>query len=122
RIVPVALNLGIRAARGEIIVRMDAHVVYPPDYLSKCVSALETTGADNVGGMVVTLPANNEPMARAIAIALSHPFGVGNSWFRIGTREQREVDTVPLGCFAREIFNRIGMFDEELVRNQDDEL
>lgn len=122
RIVPTALNLGITAARGDIIVRMDAHVVYPPDYLTKCVAALESSGADNVGGMVVTLPASREPMARAIAIALSHPFGVGNSWFRIGTREVREVDTVPFGCFRRELFSRIGLFDEELVRNQDDEL
>lgn len=122
RIVPTALNIGIRAATGDVIVRMDAHVVYPPDYISKCVRALQASGADNVGGTVVTLPANATPMARAIAIALAHPFGVGNSYFRIGTREPRFVDTVPFGCFRRELFGRIGMFDEELVRNQDEEL
>lgn len=121
RIVPTALNVGIKAATGDVIVRLDAHVVYPPDYIPKCVAALETTDADNVGGTVVTLPAIQTPMAEAIAAGLSHPFGVGNSYFRIGTREPRWVDTVPFGCFRREIFNRIGLFDEELVRNQDDE-
>jgi glycosyltransferase involved in cell wall biosynthesis len=121
RIVPTALNIGIKAATGDVIVRLDAHVVYPPDYIPKCVAALERTGADNVGGMVVTLPANHTPMAEAIAVGLSHPFGVGNSWFRIGTTEARWVDTVPFGCFRRELFTRVGLFDEELVRNQDDE-
>jgi glycosyltransferase involved in cell wall biosynthesis len=122
RIVPAALNIGIREARGEIIIRMDAHVVYPPEYIPRLVAALEATGADNVGGGVITLPASRGAMARAIAVALSHPFGVGNSWFRIGARENRWVDTVPFGCWRRELFQRIGPFDEELVRNQDDEL
>ena len=122
RIVPTALNIGIRASRGEIIVRMDAHVVYPPDYIPKLVHALDTTDADNVGGRMLTVPATRAPMAEAIAMALSHPFGVGNSWFRIGTPEPRYVDTVPFGCWRRELFQRIGLFDEELVRNQDEEL
>jgi GT2 family glycosyltransferase len=68
-----------------------------------------------------TVPAEDTPMARAIALGLSHRFGVGNSHFRTGTRERREVDTVPFGCYRRETFDRIGLFDEELVRNQDDE-
>ncbi len=122
RIVPTALNIGIRASTGEIIVRMDAHVIYPPDYIPKLVKALETTDADNVGGRMLTVPTTRAPMAEAIAMALSHPFGVGNSWFRIGTAEPRYVDTVPFGCWRRELFDRIGMFDEELVRNQDEEL
>ena len=115
------MNAGIRAARGEIIVRMDAHVVYPPHYLPIAVAALLETGADNVGGVIVTRPGANTPMGRAIALGLSHPFGVGNSYFRIGTSERRWVDTVPFGCFRRSLFDRIGLFDEELVRNQDDE-
>jgi drug/metabolite transporter superfamily protein YnfA len=61
-------------------------------------------------------------MARAIAVALGHPFGVGNAHFRLGTSRPREVDTVPFGCYRRSLFDRIGRFDEELVRNQDDEL
>jgi len=121
RSAPAALNLGIRAARGEIIARMDAHVVYPPHYLPVLVEALLETGADNVGCPIVTLPADESATARAIACALSHPFGVGNSRFRIGSAVRREVDTVPFGCFRRDVFDRVGLFDEELIRNQDDE-
>jgi glycosyltransferase involved in cell wall biosynthesis len=119
---PAALNAAIRLASGSIIVRMDAHVLYPPDYISRLVSALEETGADNVGGVLETVPADGSAAARAIAIGLSHRFGVGNSYFRTGTRGRREVDTVPFGCYRREVFERIGLFDEELIRNQDDEL
>jgi glycosyltransferase involved in cell wall biosynthesis len=118
---PTALNLGIRAATGDIVIRMDAHVLYPPDYIPRLVAGLMDSGADNVGGVLQTLPAENTPIARAIALGISHPLGVGNSHFRIGTRERREVDTVPFGCYRREVFERIGLFDEELVRNQDDE-
>ena len=118
---PAALNLAIRSAAGSVVIRMDAHVLYPPDYVRRLVEALEETGADNVGGVIETVPADDTPTARAIALGLSHPFGVGNSHFRIGTRERREVDTVPFGCYRRETFDRIGLFDEELVRNQDDE-
>ena len=118
---PAALNLAIRSASGSVVIRMDAHVLYPPDYVRRLVEALEETGADNVGGVLDTVPADDTPTARAIALGLSHPFGVGNSHFRIGTRERREVDTVPFGCYRRETFDRIGLFDEELIRNQDDE-
>lgn len=121
KITPAALNIGIAKAKGEIILRMDAHVVYPPDYISSLISWLKTTGVDNVGGVCVTCPANKTLTAQAIAIALSHPFGVGNSYFRIGLTQPRHVDTVPFGCYKREVFDHIGMFDEELIRNQDDE-
>lgn len=121
RITPAALNVGIRAARGDVIIRMDAHVVYPRDYIPCSVAALEETGADNVGPVVVTRPADSSVVARAIALAFSHPFGVGNSRFRIGSRARRWVDTVAFGCFRAGLFDRIGMFDEELPRNQDDE-
>jgi glycosyltransferase involved in cell wall biosynthesis len=121
RITPAALNVGIRAARGDVIMRMDAHVVYPPDYIRRSIAALESSGADNVGGVIVTLPGDETPVARAIAVALSHPFGVGDSYFRIGARVPRLVDSVAFGCWRRELFSRVGLFDEELVRNQDDE-
>jgi hypothetical protein len=100
---------------------MDAHGIYPRDYVSRLVTALEETGADNVGGIVLTIPANDTATARAIALAFSHPLGVGNAYFRIGVAGRRWVDTVPFGCFRRELFERVGMFDEEMVRNQDDE-
>ncbi len=119
---PAALNLAIRTAAGSVVIRMDAHVLYPPDYIRRLVEALEETGADNVGGVLETVPADDTATARAIALGLSHPFGVGNSHFRTGTAHRRDVDTVPFGCYRRETFDRIGLFDEELVRNQDDEL
>ena len=121
RVVPSALNIGIQAATGDVIARMDAHVVYPPEYLPRLVQGLQQYHVDNIGGCVITRPVDDTATARAIAIALSHPFGVGNSWFRLGVRGARFVDTVPFGCYPREVFKRIGTFDQEMVRNQDDE-
>jgi glycosyltransferase involved in cell wall biosynthesis len=82
RIVPTALNAGIRLATGDIVVRMDAHVVYPASYITRLVTALQESGADNVGGRLVTVPSGEGAIARAIAIALSHPLGVGNAHYR----------------------------------------
>jgi glycosyltransferase involved in cell wall biosynthesis len=121
RIVPSALNIGIHTARGEIILRMDAHVEYPSNYVSGLVRWLDRTGADNVGGCCITLPSGGTPVARAIAVGLAHGFGVGDALFRLGVTKPRRVDTVPFGCFRKALFTRIGLFDEELVRNQDDE-
>jgi GT2 family glycosyltransferase len=121
RITPTALNIAVRAARGEVIARLDAHASYPSVYLPRLVAALEESGADSVGGVIVTLPADDSPASQAIAIGMSHPFGVGNSRFRIGTMTRRAVDHVPFFCCRREVFDRVGLFDEELVRNQDGE-
>ncbi len=116
--IPCALNLAIAEARGEIIIRADAHARYPPDYVARCVRTLRRRGADNVGGPVTTEPGADTVMARAIALALSHPFGVGNSAFRTA-KTAREADTVPFGCFPASVFRRIGLFDERLWRNED---
>ena len=121
RIAPAALNIGIRASSGDIIMRLDAHAKYPENYFSLLVNRLKESGADNVGGVCRTLPARDTSVCRAIAHAMSSPFGMGNSYFRIGSDREMWVDTVPFGCFKREIFDKIGLFDEELVRNQDDE-
>jgi glycosyltransferase involved in cell wall biosynthesis len=121
RTTPAALNIGIRRARGQIVIRMDAHCRYPVNYISSLVRWLEQSGADNVGGMCRTLPGSDALIARAIAVTLSHPIGVGNSHFRIGTSTPKWVDTVPFGCYRRSVFDWIGLFDEELVKNQDDE-
>jgi cellulose synthase/poly-beta-1,6-N-acetylglucosamine synthase-like glycosyltransferase len=121
RIVPTALNIGIKNARGEIIIRIDAHTVYGTDYASKCIKYLKEYDVGNVGGICITLPVDDSLLAESIALALSHPFGVGNSYFRIGSKEPRYVDAVPFGCYKKQVFKKIGLFDEDLVRNQDDE-
>ncbi len=77
------------------------------------------SGADNGGGRLIMGPGGVGPMAQAIAVAVAHPFGIGNAYYRIGTAEPRWVDTVPFGCYRREVFRRVGAFDEEMVRNQD---
>lgn len=122
KIVPTAMNLGIQSANGDIIIRMDAHARYEKDYISKCVKYLTESDADNVGGIWVTLPGRERHLvAESIALALSHPFGIGNAHYRTGSKEPKYVDTVPFGCYKREVFEKIGLFDEDLVRNQDDE-
>jgi len=120
--VPFALNLGIHKSNGEVIAIMGSHAQYPPDYISSLVHALFELNADNVGGVCVATPAETTPRARAIAGALSSPFGMGNAMFRIGSRKRMKVDTVTFGCYRRSVFDKIGLFDEELLRNQDDEL
>ena len=120
-VTPAALNIGVAQARGSVVMLIGAHSTYPPGYIRTLVDELASSGADGVGGTCTTCPGAATPVATAIAVALAHPFGVGNSWFRIGTREPRWVDTVPFGCYRRDVFERVGGFDEELVRNQDDE-
>lgn len=116
---PVALNLGVAATRGDVILRMDAHTVYPPDYVPRCVEGLERHDADNVGGVWEIRPTEDTAVGRAIAAVYGHPFGVGDAWYRTGVDAPREVDTVPFGCWPREVFERLGGFDERLDRAQD---
>ncbi len=117
RIVPSSLNRAIRAARGEIIARVDMHTLLADDYISVGVEALLRTRVDNVGGPMVKL--GGGPVGDAIAAAMSSRFGIG-SYFQFGT-EEREADTVYMGMWPKAVFERVGLFDEELVRNQDDE-
>ena len=121
RIVPPAMNIGIRMAKGDIIIRLDAHATFPENYFSELTKNLIDLGAENVGGVCRTLPVDDSIKARSIASVLSSSFGMGNSYFRIGANSVMEVDTVPFGCFRRDLFERIGYFDEQLIRNQDDE-
>lgn len=121
QIVPPAMNIGIREAKGDIIIRLDAHAFFPENYFSELVKNLVELGADNVGGVCRTLPVNDTVVCKSIANVLSSSFGMGNSHFRVGAKDVMEVDTVPFGCFHRDLFERIGYFDEELIRNQDDE-
>ena len=117
-IVSTGLNTAIRAARGAIIIRMDAHTEYAPDYLARCVEVLGKTRADNVGGP--WLAKGDGYVGRAIAAAFQSSFAVGGARGHDANYEG-PVDTVYLGCWSKETFERFGYFDEELVRNQDDE-
>lgn len=119
KIVPYAMNIGIEAACGKYIVRLDAHADYATDYISKCIYYLENTDAENVGGVAQTKA--NGFMGNAIAKMLSSKFGVGNSQFRTNG-QSGYVDTVPFGAFKREVFSKYGGYDERLVRNQDNEM
>lgn len=121
KIVSHALNKGIRKSKGEVIMRIDAHSVYPSNYISKLVEKLFELKADNIGGSWLILPSNNSLEAHLIAESTSNLFGIGNSYYRLNINKVKKVDTVPFGCYKREVFDRIGFFDTELVRNQDDE-
>jgi glycosyltransferase involved in cell wall biosynthesis len=118
KIVPVSLNLAIAAAKGKYIIRMDAHTRYGSDYIRRCVDLLESDVAENVGGPMRAV--GRGPFGRAVALATSSRMGVGNASFHFeGVRGY--VDTVYLGAFKREVFERFGGFDENLECNQDDE-
>jgi succinoglycan biosynthesis protein ExoA len=119
RIAPSGLNAAIAQARGEIIVRVDGHCEVAPDYLRNCVRHLQTGAADGVGGPLETIGAT--PMARAIAAAMSSPFGVGGSAFRTVKGKTMLTDTIAFPAYTRAVVERAGPYDEELVRNQDDE-
>jgi succinoglycan biosynthesis protein ExoA len=119
RTTPAALNVGIRAAHGKYVVRIDAHTIVAADYVRQCVTLLESSGAANVGGQM--RPVGQTAVGRAVALSTTSRFGVGDARFHYDAREQ-PVDTVYMGAFRREIFDRVGLFDEELIRNQDYEL
>ena len=123
RTTPYAMNIGIRAAKGEYICRIDAHSAFPTHYVSTLLHYMnELPDASNVGGVCETLPANDSLKAKAIAIACSHTLGVGNSMFRTTTiQKPMMTDTVPFGFWRKSLFDEVGLFDEEMTRNQDDE-
>ncbi len=121
RCIPAALNLGIAHARGDIILRLDAHCRPEPDYIRRCVQLLEQLpNAGNVGGVWLIRPSRPASwVARSIARALAHPLGMGDSPYRRLNRPPGPVDTVPFGAFPRHVFQRVGYFDETLLTNED---
>lgn len=119
KIVPTGMNRALRQARGDIIIRIDGHCIIAPDYVSRCVDHLSTDHIDGVGGPMETIGENH--LSDTIALAMSSPFGVGNSKFRTTTNKTMLVDTIPFPAYTRAIFEKAGFYDEELVRNQDDE-
>lgn len=117
---PVALNLGIQATQSDVVMRIDAHAVYEKNYISTLVAGLYKYKADNIGGVRETWHGKT-PKEMAIVYGISHPFSAGNAFWRTGTKEIRVVDTVFCGCYRREVFDKIGLFNERLIRTQDKE-
>lgn len=118
--VPNALNLAISIAKGEAIVRLDVHASYPTNYVLKLITVLYETKADNVGASCVAIAKNKTTIGNSISATLGSRIGVGNSLFRLSSSIMTiSVDTVPFGCFFRETFQKYGLFNDKLVRNQD---
>lgn len=122
-----ALNVGIHKASGKIIIRMDTHTTYKYNYVSECVKALQEYPADNVGGRWITVPRNKTLIGRSICLATSVSFGVGNAYYRLSSLSSRapalnrptwEIN-VAYFCCRREIFDKIGLFNEKLDRSGD---
>lgn len=116
--IPSAVNRAIEAARGKIIVRLDAHSKPYPEYVENCVKALEARHGDNVGGVWEIQAGAKTWIAESIAVAAAHPLGVGDALYR-HAKQAAEVDTVPFGAFKRTLINQVGPFDESLLTNED---
>lgn len=116
--IPTALNTALAAARGEWIVRLDAHSVPAPDYIERSIDSLKAGLGDNVGGVWQIRPGRGTTIAAAIAAAASHPLGVGDARYRYAD-SAGPVETVPFGAFRRDLVDRIGFFDENLLTNED---
>ncbi|MEW6685265.1 MAG: glycosyltransferase family 2 protein [Candidatus Edwardsbacteria bacterium] len=114
-----ALNSGIKNAKGELILWMSAHNRYEREYISKCVKYMQEFDAVAVGGIIKIIPRNNSFVGKSICLVLSCSFGVGSSIHKIGTLKPRWVDTAFGTCYRKEVFNRVGLFNEQLVRGQD---
>lgn len=119
KIAPTGLNIALQQARGDIIIRVDGHCEIQPGYIQNCVRYLTQEDIAGVGGPMETI--GETPVAQAVALAMSSPFGVGGSAFRTVKDKLMYVDTVAFPAYRRETVRGAGLFDEELVRNQDDE-
>lgn len=118
RTIPSGINCAIQASVGETIIRMDAHSQPYPNYVERCLSALDAKLGDNVGGVWEIKPGRKSWIAESIAVAAAHPLGVGDAGYRIGAQASA-VDTVPFGAFRRSLIDKIGLFDETLLSNED---
>ena len=122
KLTPIAMNIGLRQARGEVILKIDAHSTYPRDYISKCMESLTQFQADNAGGIWRILPGNETATAEAIALALAHPFASGNAYVKVGAKETRWADSTAFGCWKREVLEKIGGWNEKLAGSSDMDL
>jgi glycosyltransferase involved in cell wall biosynthesis len=118
RNIPSGLNRAIEASSGQIIVRLDGHAKPYPDYVENCVKAHQAGRGDNVGGVWEIRPGARTWIARSIAVAASHPLGVGDAMYRLAASAS-EVDTVPFGSYRRTLIEKIGLYNESLLTNED---
>jgi succinoglycan biosynthesis protein ExoA len=118
RVIPSALNRAIEKAKGEIIIRLDAHSVPYPDYIERCVKAIEEGCGDNVGGVWEIKPGAESWQAKSIALAAAHRLGVGDARYRVGG-QAKVVETVPFGAFRKSLVEKIGWYNENLLTNED---
>ncbi len=120
RVTPCALNIGIAASRGEIVMRIDAHAMYSAEYVRRCVESLRLYDADNVGGLRRSIPRDDSLRGKVIVECMSHRFGVGGSRYRyVNLTEPEPVDAVPFFCCRKEKLLELGGFNERLTRAQD---
>jgi len=117
--IPAAMNTGIRCAKGDVIIKMDAHSTYQPDHISACVRHQKQYGAENVGGVWKMLPGAETKTAKAIVLALAHPFGSGNAYIKVGVDKPTWSDTAAFGCYRKELFDKVGPFNEKLRGSSD---
>ena len=117
--IPAAMNVGIRIARGDTILKMDAHSTYQSTHIRLCVAHQEEYGAENVGGVWKMVPGADTAVAQAIVLSMGHRFGSGNAKIKVGASQPTWSDSVAFGCFKKELFSRIGLFDERLKGGSD---
>ena len=117
--IPAAMNAGIRAACGERILKMDAHSTYQREYISRCVRYQDEYGAENSGGIAKIVPGADTWTGRAIVLGLASRFGSGNANVKVGVTKPTWSDSTAFGCFKKDLFERIGMYDEKLLSSSD---
>jgi len=122
KITPISMNIGIKASKGEYIFIISAHAKYEDSYFITLVKYIKELNANCVGGVLSTEVKNSNKKSNSIKEILSHRFGVGNADFRTGSLDVKKVDTVAFGCYSKETFEKYGLYDERLIRNQDIEL
>lgn len=117
---PYAFNIGLRESRGKYVCIFGSHTVYEKDYISECLRELIALGAVGCGGRVITRPSNKTLQARLVAWAMSHPFGSSRKSFR--TQPEGFADTINYPVMLKEALIEVGGYDEQLSRNQDNDL
>ena len=119
RTAAAAMNLGVAEATRDVIVRVDAHSVYSSDYLGQLVSTLRVSDAWVTGGHITSVPRRPTVFGRAVAASLNSRFVMGGAKFRGSVTSPVETDSVPFGCYRRDVFSKVGSFNEALARSQD---